>query len=103
MLCIAMAHDFRFQQLVCRQNGCPEPFAENGVGNALHADAGFSIVQQNAIAAIVMAADFPDQGIGMPSLTWRHEWQGTTLPTFDGWLLFAINTKWYRLPSLMHC
>ncbi len=45
-----------FQLLVQRQHCRPEPPAQQGVGNALDTDTAFPIVQQKAVAAIIIAA-----------------------------------------------
>ena len=38
------------------QYGNPEPLAQQGVGNALYAHAALAVVQQNTVAAVIIAA-----------------------------------------------
>ena len=88
VLCIVFMEDFRFQCDIRREKEPPEPPAENGIRNALYAHTGLSIVQQNTVSAVVIAALLSYQGVGSFSLLWRHEWWGTVWPAFNGWLLF---------------
>ena len=46
----------RFQLLVQRQHGDPEPLTQQGVGNALNADTFLPVVQRDAVAVVIVAA-----------------------------------------------
>jgi len=46
----------RFQRLVQRENSNAKPFAQQGIGNALHADTFLSIVQRDTVAVVIVAA-----------------------------------------------
>lgn len=60
---VAAVKDLRFQSLVQRQNCPAEPFAANGIRNRLRAGVGFPIVQQQAVAAVKVAALPTDQAV----------------------------------------
>ena len=51
------------EYLVGGQNRPPEVLAQQRIGNRLHAHAAFAIVQQQAVAAIVVGAQPPDQPV----------------------------------------
>lgn len=59
----AAVKDLRFKSLVQRQNRPAEPFATNGIRNRLRAGVGFPIVQQQAVAAVIVGAQLPQQGV----------------------------------------
>lgn len=59
----AAVKDLCFQSLVQRQNRPAEPFAANGIRNRLRAGVGFPIVQQQAVAAVKVAALPTDQAV----------------------------------------
>jgi len=46
----------RFQRFVQREDSSAEPFAQQGVGNTLHADTFLPIVQRNTVAIVIVAA-----------------------------------------------
>jgi len=77
--------NLRFQRLVLRQNRMTEPCTADEIGNALHTDAFLPIVQQNAVAVVVIAALPANQGVGPFALSRHHAGQGTVRLALD-WL-----------------
>ena len=63
--------DLGTQNSVQREDSRPEPAAQQGVGNALHTDTFLPIVQQEAVAAHVVAA-LPRQPPGLAVLRIVH-------------------------------
>ena len=55
--------EIRFQRLVLWQYRPAEPLAADGIGNRLWADTFLTIVQQQAVAVIVVTAGFPNKGV----------------------------------------
>ena len=60
------------QFLVGGQNRSAKVFAQQRVGNHLHAYAALSVVQRQAVAAVVVGAKPADQAIAACSLGWRQ-------------------------------
>ena len=60
------------QRLIQRQDSNAEPSAQQGVGNALHAHAFFSIVKDKAVPALIVAA-LMDQLSGSAVLGIGHD------------------------------
>lgn len=58
--------------LVGGQNRPPEILAQQRIGNRLHAHAAFAIVQRQAVAAIIVGAQPPDQPVAACPLGGRH-------------------------------
>ena len=63
--------DLGTQNSVQREDSRPEPAAQQGVGNALNADTFLSVVQQEAVAAHIVAAR-PRQPPGLAVLRIVH-------------------------------
>jgi len=49
-------HDLCVQLTVSGQDCVSEPFAQHRIGNALHTDARFPIIQKDTVAVVVIAA-----------------------------------------------
>ena len=64
------AEYLRFQRLVLWQYRPAEPLAADGIGNRLWADTFLTIVQQQAVAVIVVTAGFPNKGVCPSALLW---------------------------------
>jgi len=62
----------------------PEEFAVDGVGNALNTDALVSVVQQDAVSLIIVAAHISDESVGSSPLARCHPWKRTVWFAFDG-------------------
>ena len=58
------AEYLRLQRLILRQDRPAEPFAADGIGDSLGADEFLPIVQQQAVAILIVAAGFPNEGVG---------------------------------------
>ena len=56
------------EYLVGGQNRPPEVLAQQRIGNRLHAHAAFAIVQRQAVAAIIVGAQPPDQSVAASPL-----------------------------------
>ena len=56
------------EYLVGGQNRPPEVLAQQRIGNRLHAHAAFAIVQRQAVAAIIVGAQPPDQPVAASPL-----------------------------------
>ena len=56
------------EYLVGGQNRPPEVLAQQRIGNRLHAHAAFAIVQRQAVAAIIVGAQPPDQPVSTSPL-----------------------------------
>ena len=69
------AEYLRFQRLVLRQHRPAEPFAADGIGDGLRASAGVPIVQQQAVAILIVATGFPNEGVGPFPLRRGHTGQ----------------------------
>ena len=63
----------------------PEEFAIDGVGNALHADAFLAIIQQEAVSAVIVAADFSNERVRLLALRRGHVRESAVGLAFDGW------------------
>ena len=62
------AENLRFQRLVLRQDRPAEPLATDGIGDGLRADTFLPIVQQQAVAILIVAAGFANKGVGPSAL-----------------------------------
>lgn len=93
--------DFRFQSFIIRQYAPAKPFAVDRVRNALNTDRFFAIVQPQAVAAVIIAALAPYQGIGSFSLPRRHARQGTVWAAFNGRQVFENISYGLSLVSLV--
>ena len=51
-----VSHDLCVQLTVGGQDCVSEPFAQHRIGNALHTDARFPIIQKDTVAVVVIAA-----------------------------------------------
>ena len=60
------------EYLVGGQNRPPEVLAQQRIGNHLHAHAAFAIVQRQAVAAIIVGAQPPDQPVAASPLGGRQ-------------------------------
>ena len=69
------AEYFRFQRLVLRQHRPAEPLAADGIGKRLGADTFLPIVQQQAVAILIVATGFPNEGVGPFPLRRGHTGQ----------------------------
>jgi len=60
--CSVIPENLRFQRLpfLIFQQHMTEEFAVDGVGNALYTDAFLTVIQQQAVAVIIVAAEFAD-------------------------------------------
>jgi hypothetical protein len=78
--------DFHFERLtpLVLQYNVPEEFTVDGVRYALDTYALVSIIQQDAVALIVVAAHIPDKGVGPPPLAWCHSRKRPVRFAFDG-------------------
>lgn len=59
-----VAEYLRFQRLVLWQHRPAEPLAADGIGDSLGADTLLPIVQQQTVAILIVAAGFPNEGVG---------------------------------------
>ena len=66
------AENLRLQRLVLWQHRPAEPLAADGIGNRLGTDTFLPIVQQQAVAVIVVAAGFPNKGVRPSALRRGH-------------------------------
>ena len=57
------AEYLRFQRLVLWQHRPAEPLAADGIGDRLGADTFLPIVQQQAVAVLIVAAGFANKGV----------------------------------------
>lgn len=85
---IGAMEDFGFQRGIAGENEPPKPFAVDRVGDALHADRFLAIVQQEAVAAVVVATLPPDECVRPFALTRCHPGQRTIRPALDGQQVF---------------
>ena len=78
--------DFRFERLtpLVLQYNVPEEFAVDGVRYALDTYTLVSIIQQDTVALIIVAAHTSDKGVGSSSLIWCHSGKRTVWFAFDG-------------------
>lgn len=98
---IGAVEDFGFQRGIAGKNEPPEPFAVDRVGDALHADRFFAIVQQEAVSAVVVATLPPDECVRPFALTRCHPGQRTIRPTLDGRQVFDAISDCLSLFSLI--
>ena len=89
-----LPHDFRIQRPVRRKHRIEKPPAHQRIGNALHADAFFSVVQRNTVAAVIVATGGADQGICFPALGRGHLLRQSIPP-------LSSQSKNARLPILI--
>ena len=71
------AENLRFQRLVLRQDRPAEPLATDGIGDGMGADTFLPIVQQQAVAILIVAAGFANKGVGRSALRRGHAGQAT--------------------------
>ena len=103
------AEYLRFQRLVLWQYRPAEPLAADGIGNRLWADTFLTIVQQQAVAVIVVTAGFPNKGVCPSALCRGHAWQAAARCALYLWwffthafLRFFIFCRSPRKPFLPH-
>ena len=78
-LCLHRAGQTVFQHRILRQYRPAEPFAAKGTGNRLRT----GIVEQDAVAAIEIAAGIPYQGVYLPALSRFHAGKRAIQLAFD--------------------
>ena len=76
-------HHVGQQLLVGGKHRISEPVAQQRVGNTLYADARLSIIQREAVAVIVIAAELPNELLGAAELLVIHtrrirQWQSSS-------------------------
>ena len=69
------AEYLRFQRLVLRQHRPAKPLAADGIGGGLGADTFLPIVQQQAVAVLIVATGFPNEGVCPSALRRGHTGQ----------------------------
>ena len=68
----SVPHDLRVQLTVSGQDCVSEPFAQQRIGNALHTYARLPVIQQDAVAVVIVAAQPPDELSGPAKLLLVH-------------------------------
>ena len=66
--------DFRFQRGITGQDAPAEPLAVDRIGNTLYTDTFLAVIQQQAIASVVVAALPSDERVGSFTLSRHHPW-----------------------------
>ena len=69
------AENLRFQRLVLRQHRPAKPLAADGIGDGLGANTFLPVVQQQAVAVLIVAAGFPNKGVRPSALGRGHAGQ----------------------------
>lgn len=59
-----VSHDLCVQLTVSGQDCVSEPFAQHRIGNALHTYARLTVIQQDAVAVVVVTAQPPNELFG---------------------------------------
>ena len=94
------AEYLRFQRLVLWQYRPAEPLAADGIGNRLWADTFLTIVQQQAVAVIVVTAGFPNKGVCPSALCRGHAWQAAARCALYPWYFFAHAFLHFRFTAV---
>ena len=94
------AENLRFQRLVLRQHRPAEPLAADGIGNRLGADTFLPIVQQQAVAVLIVAAGFPNEGVCPSALRRRHAGQAAARCALYPWYFFAHAFLHFRFTAV---
>ena len=94
------AEYLRFQRLVLWQYRPAEPLAADGIGNRLWADTFLTIVQQQAVAVIVVTAGFPNKGVCPSALCRGHAWQAAARCALYPWYFFAHAFLHFRFTTV---
>jgi hypothetical protein len=89
---------FEWKSLFIFQQHPPEELAVDGIGNALNANAALAVVQQEAVAVVIVAADSADKNIGAFPLLRRQARERTVPPPFNRRQCLDIENN--RPPSL---
>lgn len=87
---ITAMEKLRFQWLVQRQNRMTEPCTADGIGNALDTDTFLPVVQQNAVAVVIVAALPAYEGVCPSALSRCHMGQGN-VPACALGVLFSLS------------
>ena len=93
--------DFRFERLapLVLQYNVPEEFTDDGVRYALDTYTLVSVIQQDAVALIIVAAHVSNESVGSSPLPWCHSGKRTVWFAFDGWQGFDIDV-WFLLSDI---
>lgn len=94
------AEYLRFQRLVLWQYRPAEPLAADGIGNRLWADTFLTIVQQQAVAVIVVAAGFANEGVCPSALRRGHAGQAAARCALYPWYFFAHAFLHFRFTAV---
>ena len=94
------AEYLRLQRLVLWQHCPAEPLAADGIGDRLGADTFLPIVQQQAVAVIVVAAGFANEGVCPSALRRGHAGQAAARCALYPWYFFAHAFLHFRFTAV---